>query len=533
MRESLRNKLFPLILNHTAWKIFFKDGVVIKRDDSGAEIFPKIIKMVDLSPEEIMEVSSLYNGQLMIEYNEYLKEVDAQERREAIQESGNWSNTVSYMGYFDGKPFIVDTSRDTAIDINYDTWKSIVGADMAKELHRGAGVREYNPTVLNRMRLHEGNAIDDFQKDLPIYNSYIPPQWKLDRVKGKKGAYRKDIQEFFEHFIPDLACREYTFERMMMIVDHKLPIILVMNSLTGTGKGLFVENILRHGVGENNFSNAPVSWDRSGFNAWLGETQIAWMDEAKVNPNGDKENTNLLKRLVNDYQAIEKKGIDVHGSTKVWASVIITNNQGTKNFKLEEDNRRFSVLDVAQEKLKDAMGEERATELAEKIVYNKDGILDEFWLWLSENYSTQKYGGEFALWKGNTYEMFHYESRSLWQKTIIDMCRSGDYYKISADEFYKEVEERSDSKQTRPRIGTIEAFLQEFSTIDGKYLGKLERQHRGWSLLVNKELVKESTLSAFNGGMTEVYGSPKDGEDNTKEAIAKTDALVGYEDLDL
>jgi hypothetical protein len=352
------------------------------------------------------------------------------------------------------------------------------------------------------------------------------------RKRKTKGYIHPILQKYFETFIPDQSCREYVFERMMMIVDDRLPVILVMNTLTGTGKGLFVEHILRHGVGVSNWVSAPKSWDKSGFNSWMGNKQLVWFDEEKVMPDGKESNTNYLKRLINDYQAIEKKGLDVNDATKVWCSMIITNNQGTKNFRLEEDNRRFSILDVGMEKLRTALGEDEEKRIATAIVNNEDNMLDFFWLWLSENFSTQKHGGLFTLWKGPKYKMFQYESRSPWQKTIIDMCTSGmNSYRIEKDEleaYHRENHGDNGRFKFPYHVSKIENFLKEF-TYDNHLLGIIERarerEKRGYHIEIDDHWLDGASKAAKKAGLVPAEASGNSNETVNNIVESKDDDL--------
>lgn len=425
---------------------------------------------------------------------------------------------------------------DALVGIKYGSWRELVSPEIVNNIDKVPAQIEYNPTRLDKSWPSSVSNIKGDELNLTTYNTYLPPDWKLRRERGDKGTLHPILEEFFDHFIPDIRCREYLFERMMMIVDKRLPIILVMNTLTGTGKGLFVESIMQHGVGRNNFVAAPPSWDKSGFNAWMKNTQVVWFDEEEVRPDGKDSNTNYLKRLVNEYQAIEEKGKDVSNPKKVWGSLFITNNQGTKNFRLEEDNRRFSVLDVAEEKMSIVFGEDGAEEIGNAIAQNKDNMIDEFWLWLSERYSTQKYGGEYALWKGKTYEMFLYESRTQWQKSIIDVCTGGEVAEITVDELRDIVSDVTNGKGFFPqRNKKIESFLKEYTTVEGHRLGVMHQRRvnntREHFIKVNPVFVKESVLIAKERGLTEIEREYVDDDDNTSERISEVELNFDLDDL--
>ena len=539
MVDGIVKKIFPYldIKKCTAKSFFLKSGQkFIKTNYS--EWAGHFLMQDIITAEELKEILDPDSASEII--NKLNDEIKNRKGGGSARAGDSVMRVLSYVdGYSKrGERFLVDPDSQRVMGSSHESWKQVVGTETANNNFQGAGVLEYNPTVLEASRPFD-NSDNPFLGNSTIFNSYNPPDWKFRREQGEVGSYDPIMKTFFDHLFPDIGCREYLFERLMMIVDGKLPVILVMNSVTGTGKGLLVESIIKHGVGMSNFSNSPESWDKSGFNAWFADKQIAWFDEAKVNPDGEKSNTNLLKRLVNNYQAIEKKGVDVQGSTRVWASLIVTNNQGTKNFKLEEDNRRFSILDVSQKKMKDVFGDAEAEVMGAAIDSDKD-MLDNFWLWLSENYSTEKYGGHFALWKGKAYEKFLYDSRTLWQRTIIDMCTGGEYATITKEELtgrFNEARNPTDRSTIPHHISRIEGFLKEFVTFGGKSLGSVDREKdtatRGFEIIVNVEFVSEAVLTAHKLNMVEVntYREP---ENNTAERIAEVESMLDdEEDYDL
>jgi hypothetical protein len=526
-------------------KMMFTNGTSVTSNDS-----LKLIQHMDnieaFLPEMVVFLIKPENKALGKVVVEKLKADKVQARLEELRASSNLDDGGGEPLDITTLEIFVDISKKREVEFlvnprdrrivtgfSYAAWKRVVGNSVDSDA-RAAKI-EYNPTNLKAYRRVVAEE-DRVLQGVPIFNRYYAPDWKLRRVNGETGSLHPTMELFFNHFIPDLACREYVFERMMMMVDKRLPIILVMNTLTGTGKGLFVESILRYGVGRDNWTAAPKSWDKSGFNSWMDSKQIVWFDEEKVMPDGENANTNYLKRLANDHQAIEKKGQDVTGATRVHTSIIVTNNQGTKNFRLEEDNRRFSVIDVGLEKMSVIHGDDEANRIGEAIANNEDGMIDDFWLWLSANYSSEKKGNPFTLWKGDAYKMFLYESRTLWQKTIIDMCRSGENVKIYRDELKTEFESRKDSSD-RSKFPThkvkIESFLKEF-TDESQRLGTMtfstDTSNREWWIEVNPHWISEDTKQNERLGLKEV--DPKyDNEVNTAERIEQLEDDYDLGDL--
>jgi len=521
--------------------LVFQDGSSITTRDS-VKLLQHMATIAPFSPEItvfLLEPKHKEIGKLLVEQ---MKLDQARSKINAVNTQANTPIDIDAVKVFvdcskkRDVEFLVDPTDDRIIEgFSYVAWRNCVSNDVASETAVVPAKVEYNPTNLKPYRqLTEGESRQ--LHGMRVFNRYYAPDWKLRREKGETGSLHPTMELFFNHFIPDLACREYVFERMMMVVDKRLPIILVMNTLTGTGKGLFVESILRYGVGRDNWTAAPKSWDKSGFNSWMDSKQIVWFDEEKVVPDGENANTNYLKRLANDHQAIEKKGQDVTGATRVHTSIIVTNNQGTKNFRLEEDNRRFSVIDVGLEKMSVIHGDDEANRIGEAIANNEDGMIDDFWLWLSANYSSEKKGNPFTLWKGDAYKMFLYESRTLWQKTIIDMCKSGENRKVYRDELKAEFGDRKDSsdKSKFPtHVNKIESFVKEFTDTNqrlGKVCQSADNNNREWWIEVNPHWISEDTKQNERLGLKEV--DPKyDNEVNTAERIEQLEDDYDLGDL--
>ena len=520
----------------TKAKMVFKNGTSVTTSDS-LKLIQHMNSIEAIPAEQVMLLIKPENKSIGKVIVERLKAEVTQERLNELRSGSSLDDeelaplditTLSVYADIAKKreiEFLVDP-RDSRIvsGFSYAAWKRVVGNDV--DTSASVARIEYNPTNLKSYRRLQEDE-DRVLKGTPVFNRYYAPDWKLRRERGDEGRLHPIMEEFFDNFIPDLACREYVFERMMMIVDKRLPVILVMNTLTGTGKGLFVESILRGGVGRDNWTAAPKSWDKSGFNSWMDSKQIVWFDEEKVMPDGENANTNYLKRLANDHQAIEKKGQDVTGATRVHTSIIVTNNQGTKNFRLEEDNRRFSVADVGLEKMSVIYGEERANEIGDAIANNLDDMIGDFWLWLSANYSTEKYGNPFTLWKGTAYKMFLYESRSLWQKVIIDICKSGEHTTVLKSELKKEFGDRKgegDRMKFPYHANAIENFLKEF-TDEGQRLGTLKKSKdtsdRDWTIEINPHWVSAETKKEIELGLREVAPKYQEPENDTASRIAQ------------
>jgi len=241
-----------------------------------------------------------------------------------------------------------------------------------------------------------------------------------------------------------------------------------MNGRTGIGKGLFTESIIFNLVGKENAVIAPASWDKSSFNAWMLNKQFILMDEVKVQVHGHESNINYLKRINNDVQNIEKKGIDADKVSQNYASFFITSNNGTKNFKLEEDNRRFAPVDLTKDKFVNKYTEEEQKKILQ-YVKDEDVIAQLYW-YIQQNHNPNKTNPKrtpLSILQCPTYFDFKYESLSMWQKVIVDEILTKDrasysrsYLKQQYKTFSKEV--TATEKRFTATKQQIENFLFDY-----------------------------------------------------------------------
>ncbi len=195
---------------------------------------------------------------------------------------------------------------------------------------------EYNP-------LGEVNQgfVEESGTRVLVANSYVRPLWM-----GKCEEAEVTIPEVFKkliwHVIPDKAPRDYFFDWINKSLTARAYTFLVLCGEKGIGKGLIQQMIFAlHGA--KNAIEGKQSTLSTQFNAQLEDCRLIWFDEARI----ARDDVNNLKRILNDYVAIEKKGVDAK-HTRVFFSAVISNNDVSDNY-LEHDDRRFAPLELTTE----------------------------------------------------------------------------------------------------------------------------------------------------------------------------------------
>ena len=377
------------------------------------------------------------------------------------------------------------------------------------------GVMDYNPRKLNPVYKGDLTDIPEFSAlDNPkvtVYNTWLPPRWRFNKIKEQVKP-PKWIGMFFDYFYqkyPD--CKMYMFEKMYQMVTDRSQVFLVLNGSTGIGKGLITDYIMRYGVGNTNHMVAPATWDKGTFNAYLKDKQIIVFDEARIAGKHRVEAMNTLKRISNDFMAIEQKGKDAE-MMRLFTSFFITSNHGTTNFTLDLDNRRMSVLDITNIKMKREFMESDFNEIIKTITDFEYGEqeLNQFWSYIMNTFEGKKPAYSVSdLWLGPTYWEFAFNSLHNWQQYLVeailncpdkevtmedltadytDYCASKgwrqDPWKVRETkviEFLSQYKHLGDEKESLAQFGTMKN--NEYGLIiSDKYCSKLATQSSKYNL---------------------------------------------------
>jgi hypothetical protein len=200
-----------------------------------------------------------------------------------------------------------------------------------------------------------------------FYNTYVPPIWYEEVFYSKDGlevSKRTELphlyKKFFIHLVKDHSeSYTYVLHWLSNAMRHRNYCVLTAIGNQGIGKGVLGE-IMRLLVGEKNFHTSDTRLITKDFNKQFKNKRIVFCDEIQILK---IEHVNKFKALINDMIEIEGKGENAVES-KNYASIYIASNN-FDSIRLTDDDRRFSIIELTDEKLIHKMSTEQISSLIE------------------------------------------------------------------------------------------------------------------------------------------------------------------------
>jgi hypothetical protein len=200
-----------------------------------------------------------------------------------------------------------------------------------------------------------------------FYNTYQPPTWyeEIFYSNGKREVFQRiDMPEmyktFFSHLVKDHeGSYSYVLSWLANAMRFRNYCVLTAIGSQGIGKGVLGE-IMRLLVGEKNFHTSDTRLITKDFNKQFKNKRIVFCDEIQILK---IEHVNKFKALINDMIEIEGKGENAVES-KNYASIYIASNN-FDSIRLTDDDRRFSIIELTDEKLINRMSTEEINNLIE------------------------------------------------------------------------------------------------------------------------------------------------------------------------
>ena len=322
-------------------------------------------------------------------------------------------------------------------EIDYKAWEMKIPQEEKEMVYKRMKdvILDYDPYVLETFIPVEFEGMEVLK-----VNTYAPPKWRLEPPPAEIEC-PEEIEIVLSHLFPDPLCREFVLNWMYTALIGRNETYLVLNGKKGVGKGVF-ETLLAALVGREHYTEAPPSILTGDFNASLDKKRLVVMDEFKV---GKKEHTRL-KRFINKWQSIEKKGIDADKATETYNSFVISNNDVTDMF-IETDDRRFSVPDLANTPLTDVLHMEDI-ELLNQDLENNGDIVTEFGYYIYERGASKRFD-QFSAWKGERFWDLAFNSLYEWQKFIADKIFSTGEEEYNLGTLNREFSKDSNNKFAR------------------------------------------------------------------------------------
>ena len=185
------------------------------------------------------------------------------------------------------------------------------------------------------------------------YNTYQPPTW-YEEVFYSKGSVqvveRKEIPNLYRQFFTHLVKEHdesylYVLTWLSNAMKYRNYCVLTAIGNQGIGKGV-LGDIMRLLVGEKNFHTSDTRLITKDFNKQFKNKRIVFCDEIQILKT---EHVNKFKALINDMIEIEGKGENAI-QAKNYASIYIASNN-FDSIRLTDDDRRFSIIELTDEKL--------------------------------------------------------------------------------------------------------------------------------------------------------------------------------------
>jgi len=309
-----------------------------------------------------------------------------------------------------------------------------------------------------------------------IVNKHRYPRW---RYEDKNDIELPDnIIKFLEHLFPHEESRIYAYNWVRNAILNRCGTYLVLNAAKGIGKNIFVD-MLKELVGSSNYGKAHRKFFESGFNSILKDKRLILIDEHAINTDAKID---LLKDYINPEQNLELKGVDADKAIETFNSFVICNNRAT-DLKVEQDDRRFSVIETTDVKLLEIMTEEEITKLIKSFkdleVINKIG---NFFL---ANDHSETWGNETA-YKGERFNYLVRVSLWEWQKHVVDTVLEGN----TGFHLFKTMKRQYDAANPKSKLNKDKVidFLQNYRDEKG-LIGTWEKQENEWGI-VPRDVVK-------------------------------------------
>lgn len=380
------------------------------------------------------------------------------------------------------KILIVDTETCRITDMHFDVWARLCGLsdNDKKKLNIRQGKLVYNPLSLDSIRKE-----DYLKMSIVAVNTYTPPNWQLKTVGPPTKPFAFPlVDRFFSHLIPNEKCRNFVFNWIKnMLIEPKNGTHLVLCGAKGIGKNVFVE-LLKNLVGPKNFHKAPKGFLQSQFNPILENSRLIFMDEVRAHQG---EAIDTLKDYANIDQNIQRKGIDADKTKATFCSFVLAMNR-EKDIYIEQDDRRFSVIDLTTARLNQVMTEDEIRELQD--IFKNDEFLFEFGNWV-----TQTNHGVWRVdepWTGEKFNKLVYTSLNPTKQFLLEKLKSRklEEYPLIGLEIDFDVSSYKKRNSEILNLQTIQGFIDTFLW-EGEEVGELIEKNGSWVLVPSKHFLPE------------------------------------------
>jgi hypothetical protein len=262
---------------------------------------------------------------------------------------------------------------------------------------------------------------DEMYGTKSILNTYVPPKWESVPRKLVKDRLPLEFKKLIYHLFPIAEEREYFFSWLYYSLFERSYIYLILCGPGGIGKNTLKE-ILRALHGHTNTVDGKRSTLVDRFNSQLDKATLAWFDELKYN----EEMENVMKEIQNDTISIERKGVDATSGTKIYASMVVSNNKPRDNF-IDFEARKFAPLKMTKKRLEAVFTPRQIDELLKKVKDPESPTFDKKFLaqiayWVKDHGKSPKWPT--LEYRGPMFWALAHTSMARWKKKSVDVMIS-------------------------------------------------------------------------------------------------------------
>lgn len=307
-------------------------------------------------------------------------------------------------------------------------------------------------------------------------NTYVPPPWRT-HTEPREVEMPEVIWDLLEHLFPTDEHLTFVLNWMYLALIRRNETYLVLNGAKGVGKGIFCQ-VLAALVGREHYTDAPLSLLTSHFNSALDHTRLIVFDEQRVG----KSEHNKLKRYINKFQNIEKKGIDADRATEIYNSYVISNND-VGDMYIETDDRRFSVADLNTANLDEILTKNEIDVLVRELEDDSSKLVSDMGYWIYK-YGQASHLHEFSVLKGLRFWDLAYNSLKEWQKFLVDKILQMDEVEYQIKSLGREFSKEANNFTRFPRnYSKVDDFLKNYRHKGSIELGTVEKLDGDWCVI--------------------------------------------------
>lgn len=215
----------------------------------------------------------------------------------------------------------------------------------------------YNPFREERML----KVRDPISKLLILeINTYEPPLWKAASPKSKvvlPPLFDKFLNAVFDTATYGRDERDYFEFWLYKALTSRAPTVLILNGAAGIGKGVLKSSIIPL-FGRENSKDGKISSLEGSFNGVFANSTYVHFDEKAISGRARE----IFKEVLNSTVSIENKFENSTGRTRIYCSLIVSNNNERFN-DLEYSDRKFSPLSLSKKRLETFLDSKEFEEL--------------------------------------------------------------------------------------------------------------------------------------------------------------------------